>query len=279
MTEIKISPRGNFLMYQKEYTPDFVKKTIRKKNLNGLRIFADLEDQRVYSFEFLKEYDFLEGLEIASRDEDSYAFLKFLTKLKHLNLQNEGTIEIDLSNQINLESLSLQWRKSIVGMESCQKLKKLALVGYSEENLLPVKSVKNLLKLMVIDSKIKNLEGISGLAMLQHISLVHCKSLTSISELNKLQNLGILEFQTCPKIQDFELLSDLTKLESLQIIDCKIINSIKFMEKLPSLKKLFLSGNTEIEDGDLSPAKNIADVFITPMKHYNMVIQSKKTLD
>ena len=266
MAEIKISPRGNFLMYQKGYTPDFVKKTIQKRNLSGLRIFADLQDQRVYSFDFLKEYDFLEGLEIASRDEDSYVFLKSLKKLKHLNLQNEGTIEIDLSNQINLESLSLQWRKNIIGIESCQKLKKLALVGYSEENLLPVKSLMNLLKLMVIDSKIKNLDGISGMSMLRHISLVHCKSLTSISELNKLQNLEILEFQTCPKIQNFELLADLPKLESLQMVDCKIIKSIKFVEKLPSLKKLFLSGNTKIEDGDLSPAKKIENGFIAPKK-------------
>ncbi len=43
-----------------------------------------------------------------------------------------------------------------------------------------------------------------------------------------------------------------------------------------SLTRLSLSGNTEIEDGDLSPAENIEDVFIVPRKHYTITVNSEK---
>ncbi len=276
MKEIQISPIGNFLIYNKTYTLKQVEKIIKDKNLNGLRIFAQLKEDRIDGFDFLNEYNFLEGLEIASRDDYDYKFLKSLKNLKHLNLQNQGISQIDLSYQKNLETLSLQWRNNIIGIESCKKLKRLCLVDFKENNLGFVKDLNLLEEFKIATSTIKNLEGISNCILLKLLILGNCKFLNSIKSINNLSRLQELEIDTCQKIQDYNMLIDLPNLECLQLTDCKDIQSIQFIRNFPKLKKLIMLGNTNISDSDLKPAKDIEEVIYSHRNHYNIKIENKK---
>jgi hypothetical protein len=94
MNKIEISPYRNLLVYQKGYTPDFVLETITDKKLKGLRIFAQLKEQRLKSIDFLKEFDFLESLDITSVDDFDFSSLKELKNFDALvgvltNQQNQ----------------------------------------------------------------------------------------------------------------------------------------------------------------------------------------------
>ena len=276
MKDIVILP-GNYLKYQKDYTPDYVEKVIKENKLNGLRIFAILQEDRIDSFGFLIEYTFLEGLGIASRDDYDYEFLKSLTNLKRLSIQKFGEYQIDLSHQINLESLSLEWRKKIVGLENCQKLTCLCLVDFKKEaDLRKISMVKNLKELTIKTASIKSVEGVSRLTSLERVSFGNCRSLKSVKDLNGLKSLKKIEFSVCSKIQDYHLLTDLPKLECLEFTSCRDIASIKFIENFPKLKRLVMSANTNILDSDLRPAQKVEKVFYNHRDHYNLKIENKE---
>jgi len=276
MKDIKILP-GNYLKYQKDYTSDYIEQVIKKNKLNGLRIFAELQEDRIDSFEFLKEYTFLEGLGIASRDDYDYNFLKSMKYLKRLSIQNFGTSQIDLSKQVNLESLSLEWRKNIIGLENCQKLTCLCLCDFKKEvDLRKINMLKNLKELKIKTASIKSVEGISQLTSLEYVSFGNCRSLKSVKDLNGLKNLKKLEFIVCSKIEDYYLLTDLPNLEYLEFTSCRDIESIKFIKNFPKLKRLDMVGNTNVLDGDLKPAKNVEKVFYNHQKHYNLKIENKE---
>src|ERR1700722_7106063 len=105
MNEIKLSPSGTMLVYKKGYTSDFVKDTIVKYKLEGLRIFDHLD--RLDSLYFLNDYSFLEKLSIDCIYDQDYSFLKNLTNLKYLGIgiSVKENNYIDLSNQQNLDNL------------------------------------------------------------------------------------------------------------------------------------------------------------------------------
>ena len=76
--EIEISPNDSLLVFKKGYTPEFVFETIHKKNLNGLRIFAILNEDRLSNINFLSDYSFLKSLDITSVDDYSFDFFERL---------------------------------------------------------------------------------------------------------------------------------------------------------------------------------------------------------
>src|ERR1051325_946745 len=109
---IEIAPYGNLLVYKKDYTPEFVKEVIEERRLDGLRIFDHLEP--LSSLAFLRDYGFLEKLDIDSIHDHNYGFLRCLKNLRSLGIgiSTKEENEIDLSDLENLEVLALQWRKN-----------------------------------------------------------------------------------------------------------------------------------------------------------------------
>lgn len=275
--EIKISPYGSLLVYRKEYSVNDVKSIINENKLCGLRVFAHLKDDRLPNLEFLNHYTFLNDLNISTVDDFSFSFLNSLSGLKKLTISTIGDNAIDLSNQINLESLTIQWRKGkILGLEKCLKISSLCLIDYSEQDFTPVSSLLGLEDLMVKTSLINNCNGLENLTKLKSILFGNCKKLSSLDGMRNLKNISSLSYDLCPKINNFDVIGSLNTLEKLSINDCKGVKSIKFIEQLPSLKRLFLLGNTDIIDGDLQPAQKIQGVFYRHRKHYNITIKNEE---
>ncbi|MDT3739834.1 MAG: hypothetical protein RO257_10090 [Candidatus Kapabacteria bacterium] len=276
--EITIAPYAPLLNYKKWYTPEFVEETINKMNLKGMRIFAHLKDQKLESLDFLKEYTFLKELHISCIDEHDYNFLKYLSNLKGLRIDQSITEKntIDLRNLVNLEYLHIYWRKKIIGLEKCKKLKKILLWSFKEKDLCKLHELENLNEIRIGTASIQSFDGVQNMQNLENIIIGNCRYLKSIKAVNSLQNLKILDFDTCSKIEDYDSLTDLPILEKLVIKNCKDIKSIQFLKNLPSLKKLIISANSKILDGDVKPAQHIDWVFIRQWKHYNMISKNSK---
>lgn len=275
MLNIEIAPFDNLLVYKKGYTSEFIYNVIKERKLGGLRIFSILKDDRLDSIEFLEQFNFLEKLDITSSNDFDFSFLLKLPNLRRLSINVQGTTEINLSNLLNLEYLSIQYRKSIKGIENCKKLTSLCLIEFKEKDLFKIKDVNSLVELRIKTSSIETLEGIEQLINIEKLSLGNCKKLYYIEQLNNLINLNTLEFDSCPSIQDFNKLIALNKLQTLILNSCGNIQSVGFMQNFSSLAKLSMLGNTNIVDGNLLPLSNIKTLEHSHKKHYNVNLESK----
>lgn len=270
---IEISPFGNNLIFKSGYDKNFVFSVLSEKCLDGIRVNTRWEN--INNLGFLSEYDFLESLDIVGIGDFDFSFLSSLKKIKRLSISLVGDNIIDLSNQANLESLSIQWRKGkILGLDKCIKITSLCLVDYSEKDFSPVSSLLSLEDLKVKTALINNCDGLESLTKLKSILLGNCKKLSSLDGLGILKNVTSLSFDLCPQIKNYDEIGNLHNLENLQITDCKGVGSIKFIESLPGLKRLSLLGNTDVLDGNLMPAKKVKEVFYKHRKHYNITIDN-----
>ena len=272
--EIEISPYGNMLVYKKGYTAEFVKKVIQEHRLNGLRIFDHLD--RLDTLDFLKDYTFLEKLDIDCIYDHDYSFLSILLHLKHLGIgaSIKQSNTIDLSNQQELETLSINWRKKIAGLDNSTKLSSLTLADFKEKDLQKIEALKTLIELRIKTGSIESLSGADKLINLRSLNIGNCKKLQSIKAINHLPNLKELDLDACPNINDYDEVTDLPNLKTLNLTDCGKVQSLKFIERYPSLEKLSLLGNTVIVDGDLVPAKRIKSLQHKHYSHYNVKLEN-----
>ena len=270
MNDLEIKEPEKLLVYKKGYSVEFVRETIGNKSLNGLRIFDHLDP--LDDLGFLKDYTFLANLDISSILDHDYLFLKHLTNLKSLFIGGSVTTknEIDLSGQVNLIALGIHWRKHVKGLERCKHLQRLLLIEFGETDLTKIRLLTELKNLSIKTSSVKSLDGIEGCKCLESILLGNCRQLKSVVRLNHLHKLRKLALDVATQISDYQSLSDLPALVELEIRDCKKIDSISFIKQFPSLKKMILTGNTEIMDGDLTPVAALEEVFYSNKKHYNL---------
>jgi hypothetical protein len=270
--QFETSVFGNNLIYKKNYTKEFIQSTIKKNNLNGLKIMTSLKEDRLENLFFLNDYDFLESLDITSSSDFDLTFLKKLKSLRYLSIAISGKNIIDLSNLNQLIDLSITWRKGkILGLEKCQNIKSLCLIEFKENDLTIINPLKNLNDLKIATGSIKSAKGVEGLP-LEKIIFGYCRSLESISSINNNIYLKELNITSSSKIKDYDSLNNLPNLESLDLINNKEIPSIKFINNLPSLKRLSILENTTVGDGDMLPAKDIKELYYKHMKHYNYKI-------
>ncbi len=234
-------------MYRKDYSVEFIKRTIEKRGLNGLSIFDDLDP--LPSLDFLRECDFLKYLAIQCIHDQNFDFLRELPQLEHLSAGLSVTMnnEIDLSNQTNLTHLALEWRKGrILGLENCSKIGDLCLIDFNEDSLELVRARPEITRLRIKTGSVRSLDGIDALNRLVEAEIGNCRRLRSISHLNGLPNLATLRIESCRKITDYEDLDELPKLKSLNLINCGDIPNIHFEDRFPSLEEFRLLEKTKL---------------------------------
>ncbi|MET0637388.1 MAG: hypothetical protein ABWZ25_15260 [Chitinophagaceae bacterium] len=272
--KIEIAPFDNLLVYKKGYTNEMVYNIITSKKLGGLRIFSVLKGDRLESLDFLRDYTFLERLDVTSVADYDFSFLRELTELKKLSINTQGENVINLINQRSLEHLSVKWRKNIVGLGHCTQLLSLGLIEFTEENFKKISPIKGLQEIRIKTGAIQNLAGIEEIANLQTLSLSNCKKLKCIIAVNHLIKLKELYLDMCPNIKDYVDVADLPSLETLSLINCGNVQTLKFIQQFKSLLKLSLLGNTIVGDGDLIPAKMIKHLEHKHYDHYNLKLEN-----
>jgi len=235
-------------MYKPVYSAETVRNLIDSGKLNGLRIFDHWEPLK--SSDFLRDFTFLKRLEIAFRYDQDYSFLSDLSQLEHLSIGPSFPMEnsIDLSHQVNLKYLSLQWRKNRINrLEACQNLEDLCLVEFKNTDLNLISTLKKIVRLRIKTGSMKSLDGIENLGKLEVLEIGNCRSLRSISHLDGLGALQWVRVESCRKIQDLDGLSNLPSLSVLQFINCGERPDLNDANRFPKLRKLELLGQTKLK--------------------------------
>ncbi len=125
----------------------------------------------------------------------------------------------------------------------------------------------NLRDLMLVESGIERLNGISRFRFLESVEFAYMKKLSTLSEM-VLPELDTFVAETCKNLADHEKLEFCPKLRTLRLHNCGRIKSLAFLRNLRHLNSFRFIG-TDIIDGDLSPLLNIPDVFFKDKKHYS----------
>ncbi len=249
--------------------PKKAEQKIAASGLRGMTIFMQLEDQLLPDLEFLKDFGFLRALRIVSRDDLDLEVLQHLQQLEELAIISPGSKSIPIDRLPILRELDICWRPKVLPFQKrLRALQSLTIWEYSEKDLEQISAQRGLRKLVFNDAKIESLKGIENLRNLKHLELGHCRKLASLQGMEHCPNLETLEIDQCPKINDFERLGANRKLKSLELIDCGTVSTIKFITLLPRLNHFKAVGKIKIEDGDITPLRNIPSVRLRPFDHY-----------
>lgn len=268
--DVKLAPYGNMLLFKNGYTAEFVEKVIKEMNLDGLRIFDDLDPHD--STKFLKDFVFLRKLNMHIAFAQDYSFLEYLENLEDLNIGDTYNLigVIDLKNLIKLKDFGVQWKKGkILNIQNCINIESIFIDSFNESDLSIFGNNTKIKSFRMKVGKISSLKGIDKFKNLQFLELANCPKLTDISDIHSLKEIKNINLYNCSKVFDFDILAELPNLESLSIDNCKDIKSIKFIDKLEKIKILSVNENTNILDGDTIPAKRLEEFYSMHRKHYN----------
>ncbi|MFN0278219.1 MAG: hypothetical protein ACKVRN_06405 [Pyrinomonadaceae bacterium] len=214
---------------------------------------------------------YIEGITVLD-DKYDYAIINSLHKLKSLGIIDNKRDSIDLSNFPELESLSCDYSKRMVSLESCEQLRSLTLSGYKsgDKTIEKIPRLSSLVTLNLLITNVTSLAGIGNFPILRELTLFRASRLEDISDLTNVKNTLIkLEFDVCKKISSYDTLGKLVKLQKLIIGSSALIESLSFVRLLPELE--FISFvDTNVVDGDLTPAIGIGYVGFDNKRHYNL---------
>lgn len=242
-----------------------------------------ISDQRItdaivvaQDISFLCQCFNLENLSIlpdANVDILDYSPLYSLPNIKWLRCEiptkNNKNMSLDFSRLKELEYLCITGWNAEKNISSARKLKTLYLNSGSCRGALsilqPVCTAENL---VISDSLITSLSGISCTYRLKRLELSYNKKLHDISELASLKNTLLwLDIDNCNSITDFSVLSNLENLELLRLSGTQSLPSLDFISKMPKLKCLVLTMN--VVDGNMDVCTNIPYVAIKNRKHFS----------
>ena len=217
---------------------------------------------------FLKEFEFIEKINITSTSVTDFSGLNSLHNLKVL-LLDDPKGKVNLEHNVMLEELSVDMKnKNISGINKLKKLKILSMCNYNpkSKDLSDISTLNSIEELDIVKSTINSLKGCGELTKL---SISYSNKLEYIENLvtNK-HTLKILEFDSCKKINNFDYVVCLSNLEKLSYNKCGEMESIEFIDKMPNLKS-FIFIKTNVINGDLNPCKRLEYVAFDNKRHYS----------
>lgn len=242
---------------------------IRKNKIKAIYI------SNLYFFDcnicFLKEFEFIEKINITSTSVTDFSGLNSLHKLKVL-LLDDPKGKVNLEHNILLEELSVDMKnKNILGFNKLKKLKILSMCNYNpkSKDLSDISTLDSIEELDIVKSTINSFKGCGELTNLKKLSFSYLNKLEYIDDLvaNK-QTLKVLEFDSCKKIKNYDYVVCLSNLEKLSYNECGEMESIEFINKMPNLKS-FIFIKTNVINGDLSPCKRLEYVAFDNKRHYS----------
>ena len=186
--------------------------------------------------------------------------------------------DVDLSVFPEIQFFSGYCCENLIMPFEFPKMEKLRLWKYKKNDMTSFPVSPNIRSLQLIQSKLKNLEGIELLNnSLQYLSIGYCRSLMDLNAILKL-NLLALELQSIPIVEQLPML--LPQCSSLLgiSIDCpsKVLPSLVFLNRMANLK-CFVGLLKDISDGDLTPTVRLDNVWIPIIRrHYNLQKLSNK---
>jgi hypothetical protein len=128
----------------------------------------------------------------------------------------------------------------------------------------------NLIKVELLKCVLNNC--LTDIANLRHLNYLSMASCTIVNDSNYTPPNKSLKYLYLSKTKFYGyFISHCYGLEVLILENCNEIESISFINNLLNIRGLWISGNTKIIDGDLSPIEklqNLQNLFIRDYKHY-----------
>ncbi|HEX8575714.1 MAG TPA: hypothetical protein VF677_05425 [Flavobacterium sp.] len=211
----------------------------------------------------------LEGLHLPETKFD-IKVLNSLHNLKYLGFADNKKDVVDLSSFPNLESLACDHSSRLRGLDTCKKLKSLALTGYKSQSkgLSELPSFSVLQELYLFKADIANLQGVERYGTLKKIALFGASKLETVAALKPLyDSLEEIQIEQCKKINDFEIIGKIKSLKKIILSESGAIKSLVFLEELPRLEFISFWG-TNVLDGEIKYCEGISYVGFDNKKHY-----------
>jgi hypothetical protein len=221
-----------------------------------------------YNLRFLEKLDFIEGISIITFKSLDITPIHHLKNLSFLNLTREFNETIDFEKFPDLKFCQLTWNSKVRNLGQLKFIETLILTNYKKADLSDLKGLSSLKKLSIIKSSIASIDGLENFEHLEYLELISLRKLNSLKGLGYFKNLRRLDLESC-SIKDLESLKDNVNLELLGIHNGKDIQSLNPLKDLSKLEIIYLSGNTNIVDGDMSPLIGRKDASVGTRKHYS----------
>ncbi|WP_324032057.1 leucine-rich repeat domain-containing protein [Aeromonas caviae] len=250
---------------------DSFKSIIDKENISVLRL-SQSAGWNGNDISFINYLPSLSGVEIYSWGVKDITPLESISNLEYLGLQCEFTKAPDFSKLKKLKALKLFWRPKAKTIFSCDELNLLNVVNYPSENLKELNKMSLLRHLQLTSKKIKSLSGIEELSSLSILDLADCPKLEDLSGIDKCQQIEIVEIENCKRVYDIAILNELKNLKEIVLIDCGTVKSLRPLAHSPSLESITFIGDTTIEDGELTSLLDILTLkkmWFSNKRHYS----------
>lgn len=221
------------------------------------------------SLSHLTSSEFIEGVSIVVGGNFDLSGLRNFKNLKTLYLSSDFNQLIDFDDFPLLKCCTLVWSKKFKNLGRIKQLEELSLTGHKENDLQEFKELRSLKSLEMIQSSAQSLTGVEGIKDLEQLKLIYMRKLNSLQGVEALSNLRKLDVESCPHLGNLTSIQCLIKLEFLGMHDCAKIDSLRPIKDLRTLSEIYISGNTNIVDGDMTPLLGRKDASIGTRKHYS----------
>lgn len=263
---------GPCLVLQGSWSDDLM-EVIEAESISVLRLsyMAGWKEKDVSFLAKLQDSG-LRGVEIYAWDVRDITPMRHLTNLEYIGLQCALTKAPDFSQFKQLTHLFLFWRPQAKSVFDCSGLRLLNIVNYPTEDLQDLKALAGLRHLQITSRKLASLAGIEALRTLKTLDLAECPKLESLSGLEKCRELQAVELQNCKKVRSVSTLGALEGLRKVVLTDCGTIESLRPLAKCRLLEDLFFIGDTNVEDGELTPlleAPELKKMWFADRRHYS----------
>lgn len=246
---------------------------IRENKISVLRLSESMgwSDSGVSFLEKLK-YMGLRGVEIYSWNVKDLTFLSCLPELEYIGIQCEFNKAPDFSSFIYLTHLFLPWRPKAKTIFECFQLKYLNIVNFPFEDLQDLKKITKLTRLQITSKKLVSTSGIENLQNLRGLDLAGCQKLKIFAGIENCKLLQVIELENCKQMYDISSLGNLADLRSVVLTDCGKVKSLRPLARCKMLKSLIFVGDTNVEDGELTPLLSIpglTKMWFMDRRHYS----------
>lgn len=221
---------------------------------------------------FLEKLKGLRSLQLLDFRVKDISPIVRLVDLENLKLVGYFSSQIDFSRFSRLKSCVLEWWPNIRGLFECKGLRVLSVNRFSKNDMAPFAQLENLESLTLLNAPIDDIRAVSALKKLRKLRLGNLRRLKSLQGIESLNLLEELDIDTCKAISSLHEVEGLSQLRKLYINNGGNIASLKPLEKIPHLETVGFYEGTNIVDGDLSPLLKLHDlrrISFMNRKHYS----------
>lgn len=194
--------------------------------------------------------------------------------LVSLSAMTHPSAVLDLAQFPLLQELSTSWFQVRDAIQSAAELRRLFLLSYTENDLVPLAGLHRLETLVMKDyPRVQTLDGVETLRSLRELGIHIARRLKSIDALqgSLAQTMETLQLSSCRRLESLAPIRSCQGLQFLEFSEGGDLPDISALEGLDQIESLYLYGSTRVVDGDLTPIAELPrlhDFRMQGRRHY-----------